>query len=131
MVNSVFLYPIDGNFDVAAIEQFLAHQPDVLLDPLGTGKYLVCGVPGAKEVYREERIENPTEFPYVVLVTVKPDCVNIYQEWGDEDRLRSARNIVRWLVEHNQCRIADDYYRDWTERVAKEGVGVLYPERLS
>lgn len=130
MVDSVFLYPIGGAFEVASIEQFLAQQPDVLLDPLGTGTYLVCGVPEAKEVFREERLENPSEFPYVVLVTVKPECVNVYQEWGDEDRLRSARGIVRWMIEHYDCRIQDEYYADWTERVAQQGVGVLYPEQL-
>jgi len=26
-----------------------------MLDPLGTGIYLVCGVPEAKDVFREER----------------------------------------------------------------------------
>jgi hypothetical protein len=131
MVDSVFLYPVEGSLDVASIEQFLAQQPDVLLDPLGTGTYLVCGVPEAKETFREERLENPSEFPYVVLVTVKPDCLNVYQEWGDEDRLRSARNIVRWVIEHSRCRIVDEYYKDWTERVAQQGVRVLYPEQLA
>jgi hypothetical protein len=131
MVDSIFLYPIDGNLDVASIERFLAQQPDVLPDPLGTGTYLVCGTPEAKEVFRDQRLANPSEFPYVILVTVKPERINIYQEWGDEDNLRSARDIVRWVIEHNRCRIQDDCYRDWTERVAQQGVGVLYPEQLT
>jgi hypothetical protein len=41
MVYSIFLYPVDGSLDVVAIERFLAQQPDVLPDPLGTGTYLV------------------------------------------------------------------------------------------
>src|SRR5678809_1211027 len=130
MVDSIFLYPIDGSFDVASIERFLTQQSDVLLDPLGTETYLVCGGPEAKEVLRDKRIANPSEFPYTVLVSVKPECVNVFQEYGDKAELRSARNIVRWVIEHNRCRIQDEYYRDWTERVAQEGVGVLYPERL-
>ena len=131
MVDSIFLYPVDGSLDVASIERFLTQQPDVLSDPLGTGTYLVCGVPEAKEVLRDKRIENPSEFPYTVLVTVNPEWMNIFQEYGDKVERCSARNIVRWVIEHNRCRIQDEYYRDWTERVTQQGVGVLYPERLT
>jgi hypothetical protein len=130
MVHSVFLYPVDGSLDVETIERFLAQHQDVLLDPLGTGTYLVCGTSDAKEVFREERLANSAEFPYVVLVTVKPDHVNVFQEYGNKSGLRSARNIVRWILEHARCRVGDGYGDDWTERVAQHGVGVLYPEQL-
>jgi len=101
-----------------------------MLDPLGTGIYLVCGVPEAKDVFREERLANPSEFPYAVLVTVRPESINVFQEYGNRSRLRSARNIVRWVIEHNRCSVKDEYREDWTERVAQQGVGILYPERL-
>jgi hypothetical protein len=130
MVHSVFLYPVNGCHDVASIEQFLAQRADVLLDPLGTGTYIVCGVPEAKEWLSEQRRANPSEFPYAVLVTVKPDHVNVFQEYGDKAKLRSARDIVRWILEREQYRIGDEYSNDWTERVAQHGVNVLYPERL-
>ena len=131
MVHSVFLYPLDGSLDVPSIEYFLMQRADVLPDPLGTGTYLVCGVPEAKESYRDARIARPSEFPYVVLVTVKPECVNVFQEYGDEMELRSARDIVGWVIEHSRCRIQDEFYEDWTERVAQDGVGVLYSEQLA
>jgi hypothetical protein len=131
MVHSIFLYPLEGSFDVASVERFLAQQPDVLLDPLGTGIYLVCGSPDSIEHMRDWGISKPSEFPYRALVTVKPDCINVVQEFANEMRLRSARNIVRWLVEHTRCRVEDEYNKDWTERVAREGVGVLYPEQLT
>ena len=56
--------------------------------------------------------------------------MNVYQEWGDEDGLRSARHIVRWVLEHHRCNIQDEYYKDWTEQVAQRGVDVLYPDQL-
>jgi hypothetical protein len=62
---------------------------------------------------------------------VKPECVNVFQEYGDEDELRSARNIVRWILTHERCRIQDGYDEDWTERVAQQGADVLYPEWLT
>jgi hypothetical protein len=130
VVYSVFSYPVEGCLDVEAIARFLARQQDVLLDPLGTGIYLVCGLPVAVEWYRDRRLADPSEFPYVVLVTAKPEWVNVFQEYGDEDRLRSARDIVRWIIEHNRCRIEDEYRADWTDKVARDGVGVLYPEQL-
>jgi hypothetical protein len=130
MVHSIFLYPIEGNFDVVAIETFLAQRPDVLLDPLGTATYLVCGTPDAKEVFREKRLTNPSEFPYVTLMTVKSDEVNIFQEYGTKSGLRSARSIACWLLKHTRCRVADGYGDDWTERVSQHGVNVLYPEYL-
>lgn len=130
MVHSVFLYPAESSLDTASIEQFLAQRPDVLLDPLGTGIYMVCGLPEAVEVYRDQRLEDPSRFPYGVLVTVNPEWVNVFQEYGDEDRLRGARDIVSWIVAHPHCRIEDEYRQHWTDRVAREGVGVLYPEQL-
>lgn len=130
MVHSIFLYPIEDTLDVASIERFLAEQPDVLPDPLGTGTYIVCGLSNSKAILRGERLANPSEFPYSVLVMVKPEHMNIFQEYGDESQLRSAKNIVRWTIEHARCRVGDGYGRDWTERVAQHGVGVLYPEWL-
>lgn len=130
MVQSVFLFPVEGTFDLAPVHAYLGQLPDVLIDPVGTGVYMVCGLPEAVEAYRERRLEDPSEFPYVVLVTVKPEWINVFQEYGDEDRLRSAREIVRWLLAHTQARIEDEVREDWTARVASEGVDVLYPATL-
>lgn len=130
MIDSIFIYPMDGSLDVSSIELFLAQQPDVLLDPLGTRTYLVCGLPEAKNILRDKRIANPSEFPYTVLVTVTSERVNIFQEYGNKEELRSARHIVKWILEHEHCRVQDEYSKDWTEQVAQQGVGVLYPERL-
>ncbi|MEZ4361554.1 MAG: hypothetical protein R3B48_15310 [Kofleriaceae bacterium] len=131
MVNSVFLYPVDSTFDPAPIEAFLAARPDVVMDPLGSGIFMVCGIPEAVDGYREQRLEDPTQFPYVVLVTVKPEYVNVFQEYGDEDRLRSARAFVRWMLQHAPCRVEDEYREDLTAKVASEGVQVLYPALLT
>jgi hypothetical protein len=95
MVNDVFLYPVEGIFDVPSIEAYLKQLPDVELDPLGTGTFMVCGVPEAKALCREEREADPSRFPDVVLVSVKPEEVNVFQQYGDDHRLRSAPDIVR------------------------------------
>jgi hypothetical protein len=47
----------------------------------------------------------------MVLMTVKPEWVNLFQEHGDEDGLRSARDIVSWILQHHRVRIADESRR--------------------
>lgn len=130
MVYSVFFTPVAGSFDLESIKHYFEAKRDVFLDPLGTPTYIVCGVPEAVELSRERRLEEPDRFPYAVLVRVKPDEINVFQEYGDKYDLRSARDFVRWLLEQQPCTIQDEYSADWTERVRREGVGVLYPPRL-
>jgi len=130
MVHSVFLYPTNDGFDVDPVKRYLEAMPDVFLDPLGTPTYIVCGVPEAVEICRDARIEEPDRFPYSVLVIVKPDVINVVQEYGDEYELRSARDFVRWVIERQPCLVKDEYRFDWTEQVRREGVGVLYPPQL-
>lgn len=133
MVYSVILSPLDEEetFDVEPIERYLAYKNDVLLDPAGTDTYLVCGLPEAKKGYHQARLADPSQFPYVVLITVSPDEVVVAQEFGDEDELRSARDFVRWMVENHRVRIVDDMGNEWTERVAKEGANILYPPNVA
>jgi hypothetical protein len=130
MVHSVFLYPTSDGFDVDAVKRYLEARPDVILDPLGTPTYLVCGLPEAVAICRDKRVEQPDRFPYSVLVTVQPDVINVVQEYGDESELRSARDFVRWVIERQPCLVKDEYRFDWTEQVRREGVGVLYPSSL-
>jgi hypothetical protein len=130
MVYSVFLYPTGDGFDVDPIKRHLEAKPDVFLDPLGTPTYVVCGVPEAVEINRDARIEDPESFPNAVLVTVEQDVINVFQEYGDKYDLRSARDFVRWVIEQQPCLVKDEYDVDWTERVQREGVGVIYPARL-
>jgi hypothetical protein len=130
MVNSIFLYPVSGAFDVEAIRGPLSRKPDVLIDPLGSGTYMLCGVPEAVPLKREKRCAKPSEFPYCVTVTVEPDVVNIFQEYGNAWELRSAREFAQWVLDHYECRIEDEYQNDLTTEYKEKGVGVLYPPTL-
>ncbi|MEJ7596463.1 MAG: hypothetical protein WKG01_01030 [Kofleriaceae bacterium] len=56
--------------------------------------------------------------------------MNVFQQYGDEYQLRSAREVVRWVIAHYKVRIEDDLMKDWTERVIADGVDVLYPKTL-
>ncbi|HEX2690921.1 MAG TPA: hypothetical protein VHN14_30115 [Kofleriaceae bacterium] len=63
MVHSVFLYPTNDGVDVDPVKRYLEARPDVILDPLGTPTYIVCGGPESVAVCRDKRIEEPDRFP--------------------------------------------------------------------
>jgi hypothetical protein len=130
MVYSIFLRP-KGTFDIERFRRWLDLRADTLLDPLGSGIYMLCGLPQSVEVLREIRVSKPSQFPSCVLVTLKPEEINVFQEYGDEDPLRSAREFVKTVIDETGCEVEDEYGTSWTERVRREGVNVLYPRRLT
>ena len=130
MIYSIFLRPTLGSFDIQRFQQWLEDRQDTLLDPLGSGIYMICGLPQAVEYARQERVSEPSRFPYDVLVTIKPEEINVFQEYGNEEKLRSAREFVKTVIEETGCEVLDEYGTSWTERVRQEGVGVLYPANL-
>lgn len=130
MTLNLLLRPATGTFDTQAIRAHLESLPDVFIDPLGTGRYLMTGHPNMVETYREDRIEDPSCFPYVDIIDVTPEYVSIFLEHGDDDKLRSARELLRWMIARFEPIIEDEYGKDWTDRIRREGVDVLYPSGL-
>ncbi len=130
MVYSIFLHPTSGSFDIESFHKLLTQRSDALLDPLGSGIFMVCGLPEALEWARNKRINDPSQFPYCVLITLKPEEINVFQEFGDEAELRSAREFVKTVIDETGCEVKDEYGTSWTERVRQEGVSVLYPANL-
>ena len=126
---NLFLSAIADGFDEARIRWYLEGRPGVVLDPLGTGAYMMIGVDAAaaRKAYGQARLAHPSRFPYVITVRVSTDQVVVAQEYGDQHALRSARQFVDWLCGQQPCRIEDEYGNDLTERVARNGVQVLYP----
>ncbi len=87
--------------------------------------------PSSVEYAREERISDPSGFPYCVLITIKPEEINVFQEYGNDLTLRIAREFVKTVIDETGCEVLDEYGTSWTERVRQEGVGVLYPPTLT
>ncbi|MEJ2611632.1 MAG: hypothetical protein P8179_16530 [Candidatus Thiodiazotropha sp.] len=126
MVYSIFLHP-HSVFDVKRIRQWLEARSDVLLDPLGSGIFMTRGLVESIDYMRDKRIKDPSRFGYCVLVTIKPDEINVFQEYGNDFGLTTAREFVKMIIDETGCKVSDEYGTDWTERVRHEGVGVLYP----
>jgi hypothetical protein len=90
---------------------------------------MLAGTFTKKEFFVEERISSPERFPYCAIVTVGATAVTVYQEFANEEQLKSARAFVVWMRETYQCRFEDEYGRDMTNVVNEEGVDALFRGR--
>jgi hypothetical protein len=131
--NNVAVQPIAGGFDVAAVRSYLEAKPDVLLDPLGSGTYLLIGLgsPAAKGVLGRNRVADPSRFPYTTLILVTAERVDVYVEYSHREERGSAREFVTWLAGRQPCRITDEYGRDltgWTQGGAAPDAEAWIPD---
>lgn len=131
MVYSIFLRPTEGGFNTGRLRAWLEARPDTLADPVGGGEYMVCGSPASVEYARQERIDDPSRFPYCVLISIAPEEIVVVQEFGNRLTLPVARDFVKTVVDETICEIGDEGGGRWTEQVRREGVGVLYPPGLA
>lgn len=125
MADNIFLR---GSFDIDRLAKWLRKRQDILPDPLGSGAFMVGGSNRVVKHLREQRINNPSVFPYCVLITINAEEVNIYQEYGNDLELAVARKFISMIFNETGCKVLVEYgiVSDWTERVRQEGVGVLY-----
>ena len=127
---AVYLYPLGGSFDVDAVRQMVEVEPTVLLDPCGSGTYMLCH-PQSRKTQARRRISDPTRFPYVGLIVMTAERVMVRHEYADEAGRASAREIVTWVLERYRCRVLDDYNDDFTDLVAQHGPDALYRSRIA
>jgi hypothetical protein len=131
MPRNLILFPIKGTFDIADIQGYLDAQPDVFIDPHGTGIYVVCGLPDAVPYHQSARQDDPSRFPYAGLVHLGSDIVRVTQEMADEDELRSTMEFVKWMWSRFECRVRDEYGQDFTEQCRRDGIDSLYPDSVA
>lgn len=130
MARNLVLSPIGSHFDITAIHAYLDAQPDIFIDPHGTGIYVVAGTPEAVPNRESARLQDPSRFPRAGYITVTPDSVAVDQEMADEDELRSIMEFLRWLWKRHEFTARDDYEQDFTEQFRTEGVETLYSEKV-
>ena len=128
MINSIFLHPPSNkSFDTERFRRWLDVRNDTLIDPNGSEIYLECGFPETVEFMRRSKIENPSRFPYRVLISAKPSEINIDQEYGDEAQLRIAREFVKTATEETGCEVLDEYGTSWTGFAKKAWASYTLP----
>lgn len=118
MPDTITLTPESGVFDVDRIRDFVEAHPEILLDPCGSGTYLVGPAYGpirTRARLGAERLKDPTRFPYTCLIEVRAEAVVVWQEFADADKRAIGREVMRFVLEQHRCRIQDDYLRDITD----------------
>ncbi|MBA3540036.1 MAG: hypothetical protein H0T79_10440, partial [Deltaproteobacteria bacterium] len=132
MTENLVLAPSDGAFDLDRLRSRLDSQPDALLDPCGSGTYMLCGDPERVPMYDRARRQDPSRFFYLPLIFSTPEQVLVNQESGDAPQLRSALEVVRWMVAELHATIrTDEGARDLSELVRRDGVESLYPSDVA
>ncbi|WP_428267917.1 hypothetical protein [Haliangium sp.] len=130
MPKNLVLRPNDGHFDLPAVRSWLDSRPDALLDPVGTDAYMLCGLPNSIWARREARLGDPSRFPRGGLLFLQPEQILLRQESADAEELRSGMEFMRWMWGQFSLTVREDGGQDFTELCRREGVEVLYPERL-
>lgn len=130
MTRNLFLTPVEGEFDILRIREGLESQPDVFLDPHGTGTYVICGIPNTVPHLWRKRRQDPSRFPYACLVRVASDRVQVNQEMAGTEELRSTLELMRWMWSNFTFTVREDGGADFTEQCRVQGIESLYPPNV-
>ena len=80
---NLLVYPASGKFEVGPIRSYVEGRQDAVLDPLGSGAYMLTGLLGdvtLKKLRGEARLARPAQFPYSVIVEISADQMVVVQE---------------------------------------------------
>jgi hypothetical protein len=114
-------------FDAAKVRERLAAQFESLVDPLGSGAIMMCGLREHSEVYQRLRIEDPSRFPACPIARIEADRIEMTFADVDVNRERSARNFILWVQhEYPMARILDVDGADVTDECYTDGIRVLF-----
>jgi hypothetical protein len=126
MTEMIIFEPLAGTYDVRRVEEFIEAMPFTFRDPtVENGLFLLCGNAVMTGASRTQLLGEPDSgFPYVALVIVKPEQVQIKQEC-EQDSLDQARALADWLRTEYPSRVLDGYGTDFTE-LCRESLDPLY-----
>jgi hypothetical protein len=100
-------------------------MPFSLRDPVNPTTFLLCSDAAELESCRRRRMLEPgSGYPYVCLVSVEPERIDVCN-LCDDAGLARARSFVEWALARYPCRVLDDNGNDWTDQ-CKTSVDVLY-----
>jgi hypothetical protein len=116
MLEALWLYPLDGEFEVGLVRRYLDGRSDTVLDPLGSGRYLLVGTwsLASKLGHARSRVSPPHEFPYAAMIIVGSGQVALIVEFADEQELAAMYEVRDWLTARWPCRITDERGGDRT-----------------
>lgn len=113
--------PVQGEFDVAQVNDYLAGLGYSLRDPIRQDMTIVASTPEGRDYALTVRSRNPpANLPPLLLVSVKPEQITVDQLTRKEE-LELAGKFTDWLAENYDCQVRDDYDHDLTENYRRRG----------
>ena len=108
--------PLSGSFDVETVAAAIAGIGFPYRDPFEPSAFAIFSKAEARDACSEARRADPSSsFPYVLIVTVRPDEIVVYPE-GKQDDLRAlSLQFLEWILANYKCRIENDYGTDVSE----------------
>ena len=114
MIEGLVLEPVQGEFDVAAIAEYLDSQPTTARDPQEPRRFLLSANPKwLDEAVAKRRAGEQSISHSVIVVFPVASCVDIGMRTTDTE---PARLFVEWLRARQPIRILDDDGNDHTDR---------------
>ena len=113
MIEDLALEPVGREFDLATIRAHLESMETVIRDPVDPKQYLMASDPRTRRAGAAKRKEDPTRVPYALTVVVPTStCILIGMRSKDT---APPRAFVQWLRSHQDIRILDQNFNDFTE----------------
>jgi len=123
MIEDLALEPIGREFDLVAIRAYLESMTTVVPDPLDPSRYLMASDPRTRRDGLAQRLEHPAKIPYALTTIVpSPTCILIGMRSTDPAPVRA---FVQWLRDHQDIRILDQEFNDFTQE-AKENLDFIF-----
>lgn len=110
--------PKSGAFDVDRIAERISSLGYSFRDEIDPTMFVVCRDEASRELFRNERRRQPpADFPYVLLICVKPGKVSLYQLPGTAfDPL--AEEFISWFVTQQPVSVVNESGTDLTDSIA-------------
>ena len=121
MPDYLFFRPLEGEFDVTQVNDYLSKLGYSVRDPVREDLTIVASTAEARDYALSLRTRHPpANLPYLVLVSVKPNEISVDQ-MTNEKELKLAQQFTQWLSEQYRCQVEDDYGHDLTDVYRRPG----------
>ncbi len=108
--------PLSGTIDVESVAAAITGIGFAYRDEIAPSAFAIFSEEDARDACKAARRANPSStFPYVLLVTVRPDVVIVYPAVANPELRTLSMQLIEWLRGTYACRIENEFGTDMSE----------------
>ena len=108
--------PLSGKIDVEAVAQAIAGIGFSYRDEIEPSGFAIFSTKeGRDECQAARRADPESTFPYVLLVTARPDVVDVFPVASQADLRALSVRFIEWLMSTYECRIENEFGTDMSK----------------